>query len=137
MTVDAQTGETLALEDENSYLDANITGGIYPSTNTEVCPNNETCGAMQANSPMPWANTGLASPNNFTDGAGIYNYTSGTVTTTLSGKYVKISDACGAVSSSSATGSIGLGGNNGNHDCTIGSGGGAGNTRRRAPPSTS
>jgi hypothetical protein len=128
VTVDAQTGETLALEDDNSYLDANLTGGIYPSTNTEICPNNETCGSMQANSPMPWANTGFAAPNNYTDGAGVYSYTSGTATTTLSGKYVRISDACGAISASSTTGNISLGGNNGNHDCTIGNGGGTGNT---------
>ncbi|HYI02872.1 endopeptidase [Hyalangium sp.] len=128
VTVDAQTGETLALEDENSYLDANITGGIYPTTNTDICPNNETCGTLQPNSPMPWANTGFASPNNYTDGAGVYNYTSGTATTTLTGKYVRISDKCGSISSGSATGTINLGGSNGNHDCTIGNGGGAGNT---------
>ncbi|PTL78989.1 endopeptidase [Vitiosangium sp. GDMCC 1.1324] len=127
VTVDAQSGEVLAIEDDNHYLDASVTGGIYPSTNTEICPNNETCGSLQPNSPMPWADTGFASPNNYTDGAGIYNYNSGTVTTALNGKYVKISDSCGAVSFSSATGSANLGGVNGNHDCTTG-GGGAGNT---------
>ncbi|HYO54462.1 PepSY domain-containing protein [Archangium sp.] len=128
VTVDAQTGEVLAVEDKNHYLDAAIKGGIYPSTNTEICPNNETCGTLQPNSPMPWANTGLAAPNNFTDGAGIYDYTSGTATTTLAGKYVRITDNCGAVSfSSSANGAIDMGGVNGNHDCTTG-GGGAGNT---------
>ncbi|HVG60001.1 MAG TPA: endopeptidase [Hyalangium sp.] len=128
VTVDAHTGELLALEDDNHYLDASINGGIYPSTNTEVCPNNETCGSMQPNSPMPWANTGLAAPNNYTDGAGIYNYTSGTATTTLNGKYVRVADSCGAISFSSTTGNMSLGGVNGNHDCTIGNGGGAGNT---------
>src|SRR5690348_6333761 len=50
-----------------------------------------------------------------------------TISTALNGKYVKISDSCGAVSFSSATGSANLGGVNGNHDCTTG-GGGAGNT---------
>ena len=64
---------------------------------------------MQPDSPMPWANTGLASPNNFTDGAGIYDYSSGSVTTTLAGKYVKIADSCGAVSFSSSTGNAGPG----------------------------
>ena len=81
---------------------------------------------------MPWANTGFAAPNNFTDGAGIYNYSAGTVTTTLIGKYVKIADICGAVSFSSATGSWTWAASNGNHDCTIAGGGGAGNTRRGA-----
>jgi hypothetical protein len=128
VTVDAHTGELLALEDENHYLDANIQGGIYPSTNTEICPNNETCGSMQPNSPMPWANTGLPAPNDFTDGAGVYNFTSGTATTTLNGRYVRVSDTCGAVNASTTTGNISLGGVNGNHDCTIGNAGGAGNT---------
>ena len=124
--VDAHTGEVVSLEDKNSYIDASITGGIYPLTDTEICPTPQTCGSMQLNSPMPWANTGLAAPNNFTDGAGVFNYTSGTVTTTLSGKYVRSSDACGAISNSSS-GDIGLGGSNGQHDCTS-AGGGAGNT---------
>ncbi len=124
--VDAHSGEVLALEDKNSYIDANITGGIYPLTNTDICPTNQTCGSMQLNSPMPWANTGLAAPNNFTDGAGVFDYTSGTVTTTLSGKYVRSSDNCGAISVSSS-GSIALAGTNGQHDCTTG-GGSAGNT---------
>ncbi|WP_224361763.1 endopeptidase [Hyalangium versicolor] len=127
VTVDAETNEVLAIEDDNHYLDATVTGGVYPSTNVEVCASNETCGTLQPNTPMPWANTGFAAPNNFTDGAGIYSYTSGTATTTLAGKYVKIADSCGAVSFSSATGSMDLGGVNGNHDCVT-AGGGAGNT---------
>ncbi len=128
VTVDAQTGEVLAVEDKNHYFEAKIQGGIYPSTNTEVCPSNEFCGTMQPNSPMPWANTGFAAPNNFTNGAGVYDYTSGTATTTLNGKYVKVSDGCGAVSfSSTVNGNIDMGGVNGNHDCVTG-GGGAGNT---------
>jgi trimeric autotransporter adhesin len=130
VTVDAETGEMIAFEDENHYIDAKIKGGIYPSTNTEVCPNDATCGTMQPDSPMPWANTGLAAPNDFTDGAGIYNYSgTGTVTTTLVGKYVKINDTCGtpSFSSSDATGTINMGGVNGNHDCVTG-GGGPGNT---------
>ena len=76
---------------------------------------------------MPFADTGLASPNNFTNSAGIFNYTSGTATTTLTGRYVDIVDTCGAISNSSATGAINLGGTNGQHDCTTG-GGSAGNT---------
>ncbi len=127
VTVDAHTGETLAAEDDNHYLDATIKGGVYPSTNIETCASNEVCGTMQPDTPMPWANTGFASPNNLTDGAGVYNYTSGTATTTLDGKYVRINDNCGSVSFSSSSGNINMGGVNGNHDCVTG-GGGAGNT---------
>ena len=127
VTVDAHTGDVMAVEDANHYFDATMKGGVYPSTNVEVCADNTTCGTLQPDSPMPWANTGLPAPNNFTDGAGVFNYTSGTATTTLAGKYVKVSDGCGPVSFSSSTGDLNLGGVNGNHDCVTG-GGGAGNT---------
>ncbi len=53
---------------------------------------------MQLGWPMPWANTGLAAPNNFTNSAGIFDYTSGTATSTLVGRFVRISDNCGAIS---------------------------------------
>lgn len=125
--VDAHSGELMAFQDTDQYADRQITGGVYPLTNTGVCPNNQTCGTMQNGWPMPFADTGLASPNNFTDSAGIFNYTSGTVTTTLTGRYVDIVDNCGAVSNSSATGDLNLGGSNNQHDCTTG-GGSAGNT---------
>jgi trimeric autotransporter adhesin len=125
--VDAHDGEVLALQDVNQYVNQSITGGVYPVTSTGICPTNGTCGTMQSNWPMPFADTGFASPNNFTNSAGVYNYTSGTATTTLTGQYVDIVDNCGAVSNSSATGLINLGGTNNQHDCTTG-GGGAGNT---------
>ncbi|ADO72976.1 hypothetical protein [Stigmatella aurantiaca] len=127
VTVDAQSGEVLAMEDDNHYLDSTIKGGVYPTTNIETCADNTVCGTIQPNSPMPWANTGFASPNNYTDGAGVYNYSSGTVTTTLNGKYVKISDTCGTPSFSSTTGNIDMGGETGDHDCVT-DGGGTGNT---------
>ena len=50
-----------------------------------------------------------------------------TCTTTLTGRYVDIVDSCGAVTNSSTTGPIALGGANNQHDCTTG-GGSAGNT---------
>ncbi|HZI12267.1 MAG TPA: endopeptidase, partial [Myxococcus sp.] len=128
VTVDAHSGEVLAIEDDNHYFDAQITGGIYPSTNVGTCADNTVCGTIQPNTPMPWANTGLASPNNFTDGAGVYNFSSGTVTTTLAGKYVRVADSCGAVSVSTTTGNMNLGGVNNDHDCTVPAGTSAGNT---------
>ncbi len=127
LMVDAHSGEVIAFQDINHYAAAQIKGGVYPVTSTGICPNADQCGIMQSGWPMPFANTGLASPNNFTNSAGLFNYTSGTVTTTLSGRYVRISDNCGAISNSSATGTIDLGGSNNQHDCTTG-GGSAGNT---------
>jgi hypothetical protein len=67
---------------------------------------------------MPFADTGLPSPNNVTNSAGIFDWTSGTVTTTLTGPYVNINDQCGATSESSVAGNLNLGGVNGQHDCT-------------------
>lgn len=125
--VDAHTGEVISFQDTNQYVQRQISGGVYPLTATGICPNADQCGTMQTGWPMPFANTGLASPNNFTNSAGIFNWTSGTVTTTLSGQFVRISDSCGAISNSSTTGDINLGGTNNQHDCTTG-GGSAGNT---------
>ncbi|HYH47683.1 MAG TPA: endopeptidase, partial [Thermoanaerobaculia bacterium] len=114
--VDAHSGEVLAFQDANHYVKQQITGGVYPLTNTEICPNAATCGILQSGWPMPFADTGLASPNNFTNSAGIFEYTGGTVTTTLTGRYVDIEDSCGAISNS-ASGALNLGGVNGQHDC--------------------
>lgn len=125
--VDAHDGEVLAFQDINHYANSAITGGVYPLTNTGICPTPQTCGTMQIGRPMPFADTGLAAPNDFANSAGIYNFLGGTATTTLAGKYARIADACGAISKSSTTGPINLGGVNGQHDCTTG-GGSAGNT---------
>jgi hypothetical protein len=128
--VDAQSGEVIALQDKNQYADASITGGVYPLTNTGICPSPEFCGTMQSGWPMMAADTGFAGPNNFTDSGGIYNYTSGTATTTLTGSFVNVNDTCGTITATSATGSINLGGANNQHDCAVPAGNtfGAGNT---------
>jgi hypothetical protein len=125
--VDAQSGEILALQDTNLYVQRQVTGSVYPVTSTEVCPTPLKCGTMQSAWPMPFANTGLAAPNNFANSAGVFDWTSGTVSTTLSGRYVRIADTCGAISATGA-GNVSLGGANGQHDCTTPGTGGAGNT---------
>ncbi len=118
--VDAHSGEVLAFQDTNHYIAKSITGGVYPVTATNLCsaPANPAtqCGVMQGGWPMPWADTGFAGV--FTNSGGAYNYTAGTAKTTLSGLFVKISDRCGQISESSATGSINMGGVDGQHDCT-------------------
>ncbi len=124
--VDAHSGEVLAFQDTNHYAKEQVKGGVYPVTSTGICPNAAQCGTMQAEWPMPFADTGLASPNNFTNSGGIFEHGSGTVSTTLTGLYVDIADSCGATAFS-GTGTLNLGGSNGQHDCTTG-GGSAGNT---------
>ncbi|MCP4571838.1 MAG: endopeptidase, partial [bacterium] len=121
--VDAHSGEVISFKDVNDY--ATVSGGVYPVTSTEICPTPGTCGIMQSDWPMPWADTGLASPNNYTNSGGVFTG-SGSTNTTLSGLYVDISDNCGSISISGSP-SIDLAGVNGDHDCTTG-GGSAGNT---------
>jgi PKD repeat protein len=114
--VDARDGEVVAFQDINQYEERQIKGGVYPLTSTEICPNPAQCGAMQDGWPMPFADTALPAPNNYTDSAGYFTYPGGTVTTSLTGKYVDVFDSCGSISES-AFGSLDLGGANGQHDC--------------------
>src|SRR6185369_4159600 len=107
--VDAASGEVVAFQDINQYAKEQVKGGVYPLTSTEICPGSTQCGIMQTGWPMPFANTGFAAPNDFTNSAGIYDFTSGIVTTTLSGRYVRVSDVCGAISESSGAGTLDLG----------------------------
>ena len=114
--VDASKGEVLELTDINDYVSAQATGGTYlnsPTTGSEVVR------------PAPYANL---SSGGFTNAAGIYNFTSGTVNSTLAGQFVKITDTCGAISQASdASGNIAFGTSTGT-DCTTPGHGGAGNT---------
>ena len=126
--VDAVSGEVMAFRDKNHYENRQVTGGVYPLTNTGQCSTPQVCGAMQSGWPMPFADTGLPAPNNVTNSAGVYDFTGVPITTTLTGPFVDIVDTCGPINASSATGDLDLGGLNGQHDCVIGDGGGPGNT---------
>ncbi len=126
--VDAHTGDVLSFADTNSYMNRHITGTVFPMTNTDICPDAARCGVAQKGWPMPDADT--AQPQPFANGAGVYNYTSGTATTTLSGFYADLlTDNCGMpLSLSSTTGTLNLGGSAGQHDCATPGIGGPGNT---------
>jgi trimeric autotransporter adhesin len=109
--VDAATGEILSFEDTNHYAQA--TGGAkILGTATSL--------------PMPFTNL---STGGFTNSAGVYNFTGGTVTSSLAGQYVRISDNCGAISltANGTTGDLAFGTSTGTN-CTTPGVGGAGNT---------
>ena len=113
--VNAKNGNLLSLIDRTYY--AQVTGGIYPTTNTDpevVRPfpsNNVTNGSVKV-----------------TDAGGNYTYSGGTATSTLNGKYIRMSDACGAISlSDSVTGNLAFG-TSGGTDCVTPGVGGPGNT---------
>ena len=111
--VDAHTGEIIKFVDANEY--GSIKGGIYITSNLDT----------EKVVPMPYANSATST---YANAAGVYSQTSGTVTTTLTGKYVKVTDSCGAISlSGTAPADLALGTSSGT-DCTTPGVGGAGNT---------
>ena len=113
--VDAKSGQILSVLDANYY--AQVTGGIYPTTNSDP----ETIVGF------PFANVTNGTVK-VTDAGGNYSYSGGTATVTLNGKYIKMTDTCGSISKAdSATGNVAFGGSGGT-DCTTPGSGGAGNT---------
>src|SRR5262249_4938233 len=65
----------------------------------------------------PFADTGRTAPNDFANSAGVYDYTGGTASTTLTGRIAKVVDFCGPFAESSGTGALDLGGLNNQHGC--------------------
>ena len=118
MLVDARDARVLAFQDTLQRESRRISGGVYPDSGTGVCTTPGRCGVMQPGWPMPYADTGLPAPNDYTDGAGVYEFTEvHAATTTLAGRYVRVLDGCGALLETSEAGNIDLGGVNGQHDC--------------------
>lgn len=115
--VDAHDGHVVDARDLTVYADATVTGGIYPTTNTDP----------EIVVPFPFT----AVTNNgakVTDSEGVYDYTGGTATSTLNGRYFRMSDACGSISlSNTSTGNLDFGSGS-DTDCTTPGSGGAGNT---------
>ncbi len=113
--VNARTGRVLDLIDTNYY--ATVNGGIYPETNTDA----------EVVRGFPFNNVTNGTTKT-TDASGVYSYGSGTATSTLNGKYIRIADNCGSISlSNSTTGNLAFG-TSGGIDCTTPGVGGAGNT---------
>jgi hypothetical protein len=108
--IDAANGRLLELRDIDDYAQA--TGGVK----------------IQGESmPLPMPFTNLSS-GGFTNSAGVYNYSGGSVTSTLDGRYVRIVDSCGPISQSSDAGGNLPFDTSGGADCTTPGHGGAGNT---------
>jgi len=115
--VNAKTGQILSIVDANDYVAAQVSGGIYPVTNTDP----------EVVRGLPFANVTNGSAK-VTDAGGGYDYSGGTSTVALNGKYINISDACGAISlADGSTGNVAFGTSAGT-DCTTPGIGGAGNT---------
>ena len=115
--VDAKTNRVIEVRDLNDWVNATVTGGIYPTTNSDT----------EVVRPMPFANVSNGGTK-VTDVLGIYDYSGGSATITLNGKFFNMSDNCGAISLSNSTdGNLNFGTSAGT-DCTTPGVGGAGNT---------
>jgi hypothetical protein len=112
--VDAESGEVRELVDVNVYAQA--TGGVYPTTF-----------AAGGETPLPLPYVDL-STGGFANGAGVYSYPGGSLSSKLAGRYVRISDACGPISlAAGGKGDLAFGTSAGT-DCATPGVGGAGNT---------
>jgi trimeric autotransporter adhesin len=113
--VNATTGELLSLEDTNHYAEAK--GGVLPVSNDGIAPD----GVEQAGWPMPF----MTVTGGTTDTGG-NAAVSGSLTASLSGTYVRMTDACGTISLTQ-TDNLNFG-TSGGTDCVTPGIGGAGNT---------
>ena len=114
---DARSNRVLAVNNLMLNIDATVTGGIYPTTNAEP----------EVVVPMPF----LAVTNGgakVTDALGMYDYSGGTASTSLDGKYFRMNDGCGSINLSSASGGDLALGTSGGTDCATPGVGGNGNT---------
>ena len=116
---DAKTNRVIEVRDLNLSVNATVDGGVFLGVNT----------GPETIVPLPFAAV-TNSTAKVTDALGIYDYAGGSATTTLDGKYFKMSDACGSISLANSTdGNLHLGTDTGTDCGSTSAPGGAGNTR--------
>ena len=114
---DAHANRVIEVRNLTVNVAATVSGGIYPTTNTDP----------EIVVPMPFASV-TNNGSKITDALGIYDYSGGTATVTLNGRYFRMTDNCGAISLSNTTDGNLAFGTSGGTDCTTPGVGGAGNT---------
>jgi len=119
---DAHTGNLVNVINQMDSIDGTVRGGIYPNTNAAGTED------LRALPFIDVTNNGVTKT---ADASGVYDYAppGSLATTSLSGKYIFISDSCGdsSLSTSLPPGDMTFGGGGGT-DCTNPGVGGAGNT---------
>jgi hypothetical protein len=120
--VDATNGDLLSFQDTNHYATRRIVGGVYPVSNDQR-PGD---GQEQPNFPMPYADVTVGANTIFSTTGGTLGCSTGNGTTTLSGRFVKMMDNCGAVNETAA-GNFDLGVSGGT-DCVVPAGHSVGDT---------
>lgn len=115
--LDAHSNQLLEVRSLTDFTQATVTGGIYveDGRTTEVVV------------PLPFASVSN-NGQKVTDIDGQYDYSGGTASTSLNGRYFMISDDCGSILlSDNSDGNLDLG-SSGGTDCTTPGVGGGGNT---------
>ncbi len=121
--VDAITGEIRAFYDGTHYAQAKA--GVFPRSSDGNCPD----GCEQPDYPLPWLNITVDGNVQTTSDMGSFTCSAGNATTSLVGPFVRIDDACGAVSEGVACDNdLDLGLHAGNN-CSVAAGASAGNTQ--------
>jgi trimeric autotransporter adhesin len=97
--VDAGNGELISFLDTNQYQSARkVVGGVYPVSNDGAPPD----GVEQPGTPMPFVDV-TAGPDTFTTdtGGNVGVCVNGDISTALSGRFIKMTDTCGAAAETS------------------------------------
>jgi S-layer homology domain len=124
--VDAGNGTLIAFEDRNQYLDGQIIGGVYPVSNDQRPPD----GIEQPGAPMPYVDFTIDGVKRFTDGNGNMGCIPGSVSTALSGLFIRILDSCGAINETGTNGiDLASGPTAVATDCSVPAGHSAGDTK--------
>lgn len=134
--VDAHSGELLAFQDQTHYLEEKnrgvqetriIEGGVLPVSNDGVDPD-----GVENTYPIPFTDLTVGSTTYYSDtGGNLPLCVDGTVTTTLAGLYVTLTDTCGDILESEVGDRLNLGMAPlpTSTDCDVSLGASAGNTR--------
>jgi len=126
--VDASNGTIVAFKDKNRYGAGSgvISAGVYPISNDQVPPD----GVEQPSWPMPYVDYTINGVKQYTDVGGNVGCIPGSLSTALSGLYLKINDDCGSISETGSGGAdLGSGPTPGATDCTVPPGHSAGDTK--------
>lgn len=128
--VDAHSGELLAFQDTVNYAEEtrDVVGGVFPVTNDGVAAE----GTEQPNYPMPYADVTVAGTGEtlFTDAGGsLLACVDGSISSALSGTYMRMIDTCGTVLESDTGAVLDFGVlAPPSTDCDVAAGASAGNT---------
>lgn len=114
---DSAAQRILAVNNLTVNADATVTGGVYPTTNTDT----------ELVLPLPFVAV-TNGGNKVTDADGVYDYSGGSASSTLNGRYFRMDDQCGAISLTNSTDGNLAFGTSGGTDCVTPGIGGAGNT---------